>query len=172
MEIQFPSRMATFFPRVLLRAILWASSWRHVVQGIPSAVWIALCCMHLLDATARVCSFLWIPSYTPYENLAAFSSWCFLLCTLPGLGEVRFFFLSPEQASWPQSVPSALPWCSALWGYGIRSACYVPVLSVSPCRVPGCVGLAVGTSVKRTSLSAASSEHPCWLTVHWNHRIS
>ena len=45
------------------------------------------------------------------------------------------------------------------------------VLSVSPCRVPGCVGLAVDTGVKRTSLSAASSAHPCWLVPCWSHRL-
>ena len=43
-EIQF-----FFFPGVLLRAILWVSSWRHIAQGVPSAVWIALCCTHLPD---------------------------------------------------------------------------------------------------------------------------
>ena len=45
------------------------------------------------------------------------------------------------------------------------------VLSVSPCRVPGCVGLAVDTGVKRTSPSAASSAHPCWLVPCWSHRL-
>ena len=45
------------------------------------------------------------------------------------------------------------------------------VLSVSPCRVPGCVGLAVDKGVERTSLSAASSTHPCWLVTCWSHRL-
>ena len=42
---------------------------------------------------------------------------------------------------------------------------------LSPCRVLGCVGLAVDTGVKRTSLSAASSAHPCWLVPCWSHRL-
>ena len=54
------------------------------------------------------------------------------------------------------------------WDTSARSI----VLSVSPCRVPGCVGLAVNTRVKKkTSLSAASSAHPCWLVPWWSHRL-
>ena len=45
------------------------------------------------------------------------------------------------------------------------------VLSVSPCRVPGCEGLAVDTGMVRTSLSAVSSAHPCWLVPCWSHRL-
>ena len=56
---------------------------------------------------------------------------------------------------------------SMVQNFGDTSARSI-VLSVSPCRVPGCVGLAVDKGVKRTSLSAASSTHPCWL-VTWSH---
>ena len=48
------------------------------------------------------------------ESGCVFPRWFFLLCILLGFRGVRFFFLSPEQASWPQSVPSAFPLCSAL----------------------------------------------------------
>ena len=34
--------------------------------------------------------------------------------------------------------------------------------------VPGCVGLGVDTGVKRTSLIAVSSAHPCWLVPCWS----
>ena len=36
-------------------------------------------------------------------------------------------------------------------------------LSVSPCRIPGCLRIPVDMGVKRTSLAASSSAHPCWL---------
>ena len=48
----------------------------------------------------------------------------------------------------------------------------VPVtVSVSPCRVPGCVGLAVDAGVKWASLSDASCARPCWLVPCMPHRL-
>ena len=51
-----------FFPGVLLRAILWPSSWRHTAQGIPSAFWIALCCTDLQDRPPR-------PEFDPFSGI-------------------------------------------------------------------------------------------------------
>ena len=115
-----------FFLGVLLWAILWASCWCRIAQGVLSAVWIAICCTHLPDWPPR-------PEFVPSTGILGryhmqiwlyFPRWFFLLCILFAFGEVHFSFQSPEQASRPQSVPSALPWHSALWGYSIRSACY------------------------------------------------
>ena len=49
------------FP-VLLGVILWASSWRHIVQGVPSAVWIARCCTHIPDRLP------W-PEFVPFSGI-------------------------------------------------------------------------------------------------------
>ena len=85
-------------------------------SGPPLAVWIALCCTHLPDGQPQ-------PEFVPSSGIfrrrcmqiwLRFPRCFFLLCILLGLGKVCFSFLSPEQASWPQSIPSGFPWCSAL----------------------------------------------------------
>ena len=58
--------------------------------------------------------------------------------------------------------------CDAI--FGDTSARSI-VISVSPGDVPACVGLAVDTGVKRTSLSVASSAHPCWLVSCLSYRL-
>ena len=60
------------------------------------------------------------------------------------------------------------PWCQPL---GHDTSARSIVMYVSPCRTPGCVGLAVDTGVKRTSLSASSSAHPSWLVPCRSHRL-
>ena len=49
-----------------------------------------------------------------FVDVVCESGFVFLLCVLLCLREVHFFFLSPEQASWPQSAPPAFPWCFCL----------------------------------------------------------
>ena len=75
--------------------------------------------------TARVCSSGILRRHR-MRIWPSFHRWFFLLGVLLGLGALRFSFLSPEQTSWPQSIPSVFPWCFALWGYGIRSVCHGP----------------------------------------------
>ena len=124
-EIQFSSRMATF--------LSWSAAVSHLefklkpyCTGVSLAVWIALCCAHLPDRPLR-------PEFVLSSEILRrhrmpiwlhFPKWLFLLCVLLSLAEIPSF-LGSEQASWAWSVPSLFSRCSASWGYGIRSACYV-----------------------------------------------
>ena len=90
----------------------------------------------------------------PYWN----RYWSFCLCSIPGFCRLK------TTGRW------SLPCDSARVHQALNHARSIE-LSVSPCCVPGCVGLAVDTGVKRTSLSTTSSAHPCWLVPCWSHRL-
>ena len=96
----------------------------------------------------------------PYWN----GYWSFRLCSIPGFCRLKTTgrWLLPCDARVSARVRGT--------SFGDASARSI-VLSVSPCRVPRCVGLAVDTGVKRTSLSTTSSIHPCWLVPCWSHRL-
>ena len=105
---------------------------------------------------------LWLTplSELPYLN----GYWGFYLGSIPGFCRLRTMgrWLLPCDARVSAHVHGT--------SFGDTSARSI-VLSVSPCCVPRCVGLAVDTGVKRTSLSTASSAHPCWLVPCWSHRL-
>ena len=96
----------------------------------------------------------------PYWN----RYWSFRFCSIPGFCRLK------TTGRW--SLPCDARVSARVHGtsFGDTSARSIE-LSVPPCRVRGCVGLAVVTGVKRTSLSAASSAHPCWLVTCWSHRL-
>ena len=122
-----------------------------------------------LWAGLRACRFGTTPvSDLPYLN----GYWGFRLGPIPGFCRLK------TTGRW--SLPCDARVSARVYGasFGNISARSI-VLSVSHCRVPGCVGLALDTGVKRTSQSVAYSAHfagcchidPTGLTVHWNHYI-
>ena len=80
-----------FFPGVLLWAILWATSWRHIVQ-VPSAVWTALCCTHLQINCYSQSLFLPLESHIDivWEAACVFPSDC--TCSVPSLVRGKYVF--------------------------------------------------------------------------------
>ena len=102
---------------------------------------------------------------TPMSDLPYWNGyWSFRFCSIPGFCRLK------TTGRWPLPCDARVSARVHGTSFGDTSARSI-VLSVSPCHVPGCVGLAVDTGVKRTSLSAASSAHPCWLVPCWSHRL-
>ena len=137
------------------------SACQSTLPEFPCSTRVASCCRFVVWAGLRAHSFdITSVSDLPYLN----GCWGFHLGSISGFCRLK------TTGRW--SLP-----CDARVSAHIHGASFVDTSailigqSVSPCHVPGCVELAVDTGVKRTSLSAASSAHPCWLVPCWSHRL-